>query len=138
MWVSLFSQIELKSLKFHVYWMPSHTDTEPQKLEKAPSWLKPWHVLGNNLADKLADLAANLHALTKEQTKAILETLNMQTLIQKRLVAVIKNMPPRQLRAEAMQIPQKVSKNTIISRLITKSSHPASICKNRVVCHQCN
>ena len=62
----------------------------------------------------------------------------MQTLIQKRLVAVIKNMPPRQLRAEAMQIPKKVSKNTVISRLIAKSSHPASICKNRVVCHHCN
>ena len=103
--------------------MPSHTDTEPAKLEKAPHWLKPWHVLGNNIADKLADLAANLHALSREQTKAILETLNMQTLIQKRLVAVIKNMPPRQLRAEAMQIPKKVSKNIVISRFISFVNH---------------
>ena len=55
MWVSLFQQINTKSLYIHVYWMPSHTDTEPAKLEKAPSWLKPWHVYGNNAADKLAD-----------------------------------------------------------------------------------
>ena len=41
MWVSLFQQIEIKSLNIHVYWMPSHTDTEPAKLEKAPHWLKP-------------------------------------------------------------------------------------------------
>lgn len=37
LWVSLFHQIEAKSLKVHVYWMPSHTDTEPAKLEKAPT-----------------------------------------------------------------------------------------------------
>lgn len=137
MWGSLFHQIEAKSRKVHVYWMPSHTDTEPAKLEKAPQWLKPWHVLGNNKADKLADLAANLHNIPRYQAKPVLEILNMQSLIQKRLVAVIKSMPPRRLRAEAMQIPKKVSRHTAISRLLTKSSHPASIHKNRVVCHQC-
>ena len=118
--------------------MPSHTDTHPEKLEKAPAWLQPWHVFGNNAADKLADYAASLHALLPEQAKPILELLNKQNLIQKRLVAVIKMMHPRHLKKEAMQIPKKVSKNTIISRLISKSSHPASICKSRVVCHQCN
>jgi len=70
--------------------LASHTDTELAKLETAPAWLKPWHVYGNNAADKLADYAASLHTLSREHAKPILDLLSKQTLIQKRLVAVIK------------------------------------------------
>jgi len=46
-----------------VYWMPSHTDTDPKKKEIAPSRMQDWHVKGNNEADVLAGAAAELHAI---------------------------------------------------------------------------
>lgn len=130
MWVQLFPEIEKTQLHIHVFWMPSHTDT--------PELLEPCHVQGNNRADKLADYAASLQTLGRDQTKPILGTLNMQTLTQKHLVAVLKLMPPRHLRAEVAQLPPTISRRTSIRQLISKSSHPASIIKNKAICHQCN
>ena len=52
--------------------MPSHTDSNPAKRKKAPSWMEQWHVLGNNAADKLANDGAALHTIPKEKAKDVL------------------------------------------------------------------
>ena len=58
LWCQLFQSRGIKNLMVKVYWMPSHTDTNPAKKEKAPSWMQDWHVKGNNAADKGADKGA--------------------------------------------------------------------------------
>lgn len=42
LWADIFEKIEQKGLEVKVYWMPSHTDTQPKKKEKAPEWMKEW------------------------------------------------------------------------------------------------
>lgn len=67
LWAEICEQIEKKKLEVKVYWMPSHTDTQPKKKnEKAPEWMKKWHVKGNKAADELAVAAASLHEIPKE------------------------------------------------------------------------
>ena len=63
LWVWLFQLIEQKGFHIAIYWMSSHTDTDPKKKKLAPSWMQEWHVKGNNVADKLADQAAAYHGI---------------------------------------------------------------------------
>jgi len=63
MWVKVFKYIRIKGLRVTLYWMPSHTDTDPEKLKIAPKWLKPWHGAANKIADVLAGTAAASHAI---------------------------------------------------------------------------
>lgn len=41
LWIELFDNIENKGITLHLYWMPSHTDTDPKKAAKAPDWIRP-------------------------------------------------------------------------------------------------
>jgi len=60
LWVELFDLISSKHLDLTLWWMPSHTDAHPKKLEIAPSWMKEWHAKGNKQADIRADVGAVL------------------------------------------------------------------------------
>jgi len=46
--------------------MPSHTETASPQKEIAPEWVRDWHELGNNGADVLASVAAELHGIPQE------------------------------------------------------------------------
>jgi len=37
LWAEIFEQIEKRGLEVKVYWMPSHTDTQPKKKERHQS-----------------------------------------------------------------------------------------------------
>jgi len=49
--------IEGKGTTLNKYWVPSHTNTDHEKLARAPSCLRPWHVAGNKEAYNLAGIA---------------------------------------------------------------------------------
>lgn len=67
LWTEIFEQIDKNRREVKVYWMSSHTDTQPKKKEKAPAWMKEWHVKGNSAADDLAVAAASLHEIQKNR-----------------------------------------------------------------------
>lgn len=73
LWAEVFDHIERKHIDLNVYWIPSHTDKHKDELEKAPAWMKEWHVKGNNVADNLAGKAAELHAVPEEQANKIIK-----------------------------------------------------------------
>jgi len=95
-------------------------------------------VQGNEKADSLAIYAASLHSVDPSQAKPILTKISNLKLIQKRLVAIIKLLPPRHLKTEASLIVKRPpSKLNTLRALLSKSDHPASIVKNRLECHGC-
>jgi len=69
LWSEIFATLDRNHIELNVYWMPSHTAKHKEKLEKAPSWMKEWHVACNKVADELAGAAAELHAVPEEQAK---------------------------------------------------------------------
>ena len=75
--------------------MPSHTDKQKEKKKKAPEWMKERHVKGNNVADRLAGKAVELHAVPDEPAKRIIKIYKDLELIQNRIVAVTKMFPQR-------------------------------------------
>jgi len=75
--------------------MPSHTDKHKEKLDKAPTWMKDWHVRCNKVADELAGKAAELHAVPEDQAKRIIKIYKDLDLIQNRIIAVTKLFPQR-------------------------------------------
>jgi len=132
LWVYLFQLIEQKELLVSVYWMPSHTDTDPKKKKLAPAWMKEWHVKGNSVADKLADQAAAFHAVPELQSQPIIDVLKNLKLIQNRILHVISMFPQR-----PCNIPI-VPKPTLLYKAFTTSTHSLSILASRVVCAKCN
>ena len=67
--------------------MPSHTDTDPKKLEIAPSWMKEWHANGNTQADIRADAAADLWRVPAIKAKGILSYILNPEVIRDRLIS---------------------------------------------------
>ena len=65
--------IESKYINLTIYWMPSHTDSNPKKREIAPEWMEPWHVAGNNMADKLAGAATDMNAIPETEANKIIQ-----------------------------------------------------------------
>ena len=57
----LFEEIAVKSLNFTCRWMPSHS---AQKGTELPPDVSPMDVIGNDFADKQADLAAAYHVIS--------------------------------------------------------------------------
>ena len=87
--------ISNKHLDLTIYWMPSHTDSNPKKGEIAPKWMQPWHVAGNNVADTLAGASAEMNAIPETEANMVIQIYKDLSLIQNRLITVIKMMPQR-------------------------------------------
>lgn len=41
LWTEIFAHIKTKYIDLKIYWMTSHTDSNPKKKEIAPAWMKP-------------------------------------------------------------------------------------------------
>jgi len=95
LWVYLFQLIEQKGLRISVYKMPSHTRTDPKKKKAAPAWVKDWHVQGNEVADVLADKAAEFHAIPRHKAQPILDVLKNLKLVQNRIPHALSLYPQR-------------------------------------------
>jgi len=137
MWVQLFKYIGMEGLHVTLYWMPSHTDTDPKKLKIAPKWLKPWHVAANKNADVLAGIAAASHAIPSEKAKPVIDLLKNLHLIQNRIIVVTKMYPQRPHNAQIVNH-STVSISQQIQDASALSTHILHKVSNRLVCASCN
>ena len=64
-----------------------YRDTTKQK-EKAPSWMKEWHVKGNNEADALASAAAGPHEVPEGQANKIIKIYKDLDKVQTRVIQI--------------------------------------------------
>jgi len=140
LWADIFEKIEQKGLEVKVYWMPSHTDTQPTKKEKAPEWMKDWHVQGNKAADELAVAAASLHEIPKEQADKIIKIYKDLHNIQNRIIEVTKMYPQRKYNKTILD---NVSENKPTYKdqlldLLQSYQHDCIIHNNRLHCSKCN
>lgn len=139
LWSELFAILERKNIDLNVYWMPSHTDKHREKLEKAPTWMKDWHVAGNKVADELAGAAAELHAVPEEQAKAIIKIYKDLDLIQNRITAVTKMFPQRKHNKTIHgNIKYKPTYKDQIVEKLKSSQHDCVIYGERLFCCGCN
>ena len=89
----IFAYISSKELYVKVRWMPSDTQTKQGKT--IPPDVTAVDVLANALADTYAQAAANDACLPLDVTADIIQYYNLASRIQKRLVAIIKDLPSR-------------------------------------------
>jgi len=75
--------------------MPNHADSNPKKREIAPEWMPDSHAKGNNEADSLASVAAELHAIPDEPADIMMMIYTALELVQNRLIQVTKMFPQR-------------------------------------------
>ena len=139
LWTEMFDLIERNNIELNVYWMPSHTAKHKDKLEKAPDWMKEWHVKGNDVADDLAGKAAELHAVPEDQAKKIIKIYKDLELIQNRIIAVTKLFPQRRHNKTIHDNIQykPTYKDQIVEKLKT-SQHDCVIYGERLYCCGCN
>jgi len=139
LWSEMFAILERKHIELNVYWMPSHTDKHKEKLEKAPTWMKDWHVAGNKVADELAGAAAELHAVPEEQAKTIIKIYRDLDLIQNRIIAVTKMFPQRKHNKTIHDnIKYKPTYKDQIIEKLESSQHDCVIYGERLYCCGCN
>ena len=111
--------------------MPSHlkeTDTLPEGVSLID-------VIGNNYADVQAGKAATRFRNDLNHISNTKEHFKLVQVIQKRLVAILTNLPNR-----PAHVPRKVEKPLILSlhELAIDSSHTISFTKGRVQCTKCH
>lgn len=93
-WYTIVAAIKAKGIKVLLLWMPSHLDASDNKKPK-PEWVQEHHIAGNKEADDLADKAAEYFTLPSEIWYPIISNMKKITLIQRRLVYIICNLPHR-------------------------------------------
>ena len=71
--------------------MPIHTDKYPSKSDKAPLWVKPWHVKSNKKGGEIADAAADMHRIPNDKALPMFSLLRNLNLAQGMLIAVRKD-----------------------------------------------
>ena len=91
----LFDTIKRKRLSIRVFWLPSHTRTDPIKAAKKPTWVSERHVLGNEHADRLAGDAASSASLEMNSISRVRRYTWLVRQIQRRIAAVITHIPHR-------------------------------------------
>ena len=69
--------------------------TDPKKMAKKQTWVTPFHLHGNDVADKLADVSANTYEVPSSIAIPILKHRKLVLTIQKRLVVILMSLPSR-------------------------------------------
>jgi hypothetical protein len=64
-------------------------------MAKKPSWVTPFHLNGNDVADKLADVAANTYEVPSSIAIPIIKNRKLVLAIQRRLVVILMSLPAR-------------------------------------------
>lgn len=108
--------------------MPSHTKDNPGKKTKAPSWMKEWHVRGNDRADGSADTGAALRVVPRNTAEPLIKVPSNLKLFQERHSAIAKLLLARAKNAKIMQI----------ELACQQSSHICIYKDNRVYCTECS
>lgn len=111
LWCQFSQSISIKNLLVRVYWMPCHTETQPAKKKKAPSWMQEWHVQGNNAADKCANNGAAVHAIPEDKARPVLDRYANFMSIQSRIIHAIKLYPQREYNTKGERATNSSSKS---------------------------
>lgn len=87
-WVQFFKFIDVKKLKIDVYWMPNHIDIY---INIVPSCMQAWHVKSKQKGRWISGrcICIALHSYP------ILDLLKNLTLLQNRIIAIMKILPQR-------------------------------------------
>ncbi len=95
-YIELFRQLRDRRVCMSVYWIPSHLD-DPDKAAKVeiPSWVTKHHVIGNGHADRLVRASSKDYDLDIDVAKPVLDHLKLVGRIQRRIAAVVCEMPHR-------------------------------------------
>ena len=118
--------------------MPSHTADDPQKKAKAPSWMKEWHVKGNDKADSCADTAAAaLHVIPRDIAAPLVKVLNNLGLFQERHIAVSKLLPQRNRNVKVVKEPSP-SKESHFTFACSESPHNCIHKDGRIYSIECS
>ena len=88
----LFEEITVKNLNFSCLWMPSHS---AQKGTELPPDVSPLDVIGNDFADKQADLAAAYHVISLNASSVALWYGCLAYRIQRRNVCILASLDAR-------------------------------------------
>ena len=102
-----------------------------------PTWMKEWHVQSNEVADTLADTAAEFHAIPVHKAQPILDVLQNLKLIQNKILHAISLYPQRVHNKPIIPKPT-LSKKQLLYSTFAPSTHSLSIIENRVVCANCS
>ena len=62
---------------------------DPKKMAKKPPWVTQFHLNGNDVADKLADVSVNTYEVPSSIAYPILKHRKLVLAIQKRLVVIL-------------------------------------------------
>ncbi len=74
--------------------MPSHLE-DPESKKQRPDWVTELDILGNGVADSLADNAANMGELDLSKTRPVVYYTNLVKRVQARFATIICNLPQR-------------------------------------------
>ena len=132
----LFEQITLKNLDFKVRWMPSHSERKGIEL---PPDVTPIDVIGNDFADKQADLAAIDHVIDLNASACVLWYSNLAARIQKRNVCIMASLEARKKDIKPHEEIAILPKVSPPENLFPFSSHvPFNTGTGFIRCARCN
>ena len=94
---TIFQLIQSKQVTFNAFLLPSHLDDEPERQRNLPTpdWVTDHHIRGNGHADRLVEYVRKHFDLSDEVAKPVVDAVALVKKIQRRLAAVICNLPHR-------------------------------------------
>jgi len=135
LYYELFQIVRNKQLKLTVRWMPSHladsADATPINL---PEGISQNDVIGNRFADLYAKEAAKLVQVPLQVSTGCIYYYNLVKNIQKRLVAILQNLPDRK-KISTIRTPKEIAHT--LDQLITDSRHDMQQHQERLTCTGC-
>ena len=108
LFIELYKLITQKNIEFELKWMPSHLKTDETKRASKASWVTDFELEGNDLADKLADVAATKFQHKTCDTAHYIKYRKLVGDIQRRLLAILLTLPnrPSLLKNKALSTPK--------------------------------
>ena len=135
MYHKIFDEIDSKGLEVTVTWMPSHLDTDPNKV--VPGGITSRHIEGNKKADELASEAASDFELPQHIVQPIEHYTELVKKIQLRLADIIMNLPPRAIGERPLKEPRP--RLAPLQELFPGSKHEPFVnaINTRIECSRC-
>ena len=134
LWQLLWSTILSKSLAIQVRRVKAHGLEHPEFMSMFA--LSPHQLLGNAIADKLADRAATAAAIDHEFASKILSLYAETQAIQRRFVSILGKIVKENFRESPLRPPQP--EHLSLSYYAVRSNHKVTFANSRASCALCN
>ena len=135
-WYTIFAAIRARDITLLLLWMPSHLD-EPDSKKERPGWVEDFHIAGNKEADRLAGQAAFWASLVPELWYPIVRNIDLVTVIQRRLVYIICNLPHRAKVPPPPAAP-RVGAAALFDRALAVTKHDVACLGKALICATCS